>query len=98
MTWDDFIKAATYDPGNFDFTAFLAAAQREHDADVSVRDAKINQLTEQTSSLTSEVGRVKAANYDLLMSKPVEQPPGVQETPPEGDTPVPSIDDLFEKG
>lgn len=97
MAWEDFIKAATYDPGNFDFTGFLAQAQREHEQEVSVRDAKITQLTEQTTSLTSEVGRVKAANYDLLMSKPAEQPPGVQETPPDPSADV-SIDDLFEKG
>lgn len=96
MAWDDFIKATQYDPASFDFARFVEQANREHTDEVSVRDAKVRQLTESDTAKDAEISRLKAANYDLLMSKPAEQPPGVQDTPPDPDTIV-SVADLFKK-
>lgn len=83
------------------FLRDLERKGNDYDNDMSIRDAKIRELTGERDTLAGSVQDLKARNYDLLMQIPapetVEEPKGdgqVVETVDDGE--IIHIDNLFE--
>jgi len=61
---------------------------------IGAGDAKVSSLNETIMAQESEISRLKAMNYDLLISAPSGER-GSNETETEPDEPESGIDDLF---
>jgi hypothetical protein len=77
MAYSDFLQAlALVDPENFDRERILADAKREHEEELSIRDAKIAELTQESAAALeardAEMRKLKSEFYDKLMKTPVD--------------------------
>lgn len=71
MPIEDFLNAFQYDPAHFSLDEFKAKVLEEYNGDLSIRDAKVAEVETGANSYKSEIQRLKALNYDLLMNKPI---------------------------
>lgn len=99
MTLDQILALLreTEDDAGFTESEGLLSRLATIDDDLSVRDAKIAELTSGNESLTQSVQDLKARNYDLLMQIPTENNSGdgeVEEVA-EDEGEITHIDNLF---
>lgn len=94
MAWEDFVRAlSVVDPEHFDRDRIIADATREHQDELSLRDAKIETLTrESTAALQAkdeEMKQLKSDFYDKLLKTPAD-PAGNAGNPASKGSPPPA--------
>lgn len=77
-----------------DLDALIAAADKAHEDELSVRDAKVSKTLEDLEKSKVELSELKVHNYDLIKRIPVESADDTADNKPE--TKVSGTESFFE--